>query len=201
MIINIHTVLHGDKIYVNTLNPRIVANPPMSEQGMIEVHEVVEEIHALKPFDFVIASRLARANDTASAICIPLDLDWKTEKLLGQHASLQNGKSVLYPGYEREYYPEWLQNVRTFLNNLGLTFQYLWDNIKDEGEKTSSPSNKVLLFTHRPIVAAMIMLAQKQMGTVDPEEIKKIARGKEISEHRLYHFTYEPVSNAFRRVV
>ena len=205
MVINIYAVLHGDKIFVNTSEPRIIANPPMSEQGMIEVHDVLEDIRALLPFDYVISSRVARANDTASAICMALDLDWKTNRLIGQHASLQDGMSVKYPGYEYESYPEWVGNVREFLTQLGMKYEYMWemyhnDNAEALDEVVNAPSSKTLLFTHRPIVASMVRLAEAHMGTIGPEKVKEYARGQEITEQRLYHFQYAPASNELIRV-
>ncbi len=180
MVIDIFAVLHGDKINTQSNDAKIVANPPMSEKGLIEVHDVIPAIAALRPFHFVFSSRLARANDTASAICIPLDLNWQTHELLGQHGSLQNGESVLYPGYEHESYPEWLENTEKFLSWIGKT-----------GMRYRTPSMKILIFTHRPIVACLLGIASRKSSIPDdivPEDIMMIARGKEITQKRLYHF-------------
>lgn len=172
MVISIFCVLHGEKSYINCDDQRIVADPPMNEQGVIEVQDVIEQLRPLLRFDFVLSSRLARGNDTASAVCIPLHLDWKTEKLLGQHGNLQDGKSVLYHGYEHEIYPEWLENTRRFLTELGRTYECLWDSVQDEGEETVTPRGKTLVFTHRPIVVCLLALVATHMGNVIPDKIK-----------------------------
>ncbi|MFH1111736.1 MAG: histidine phosphatase family protein [Patescibacteria group bacterium] len=189
MIITITCVLHGEKVKVLGENQALLANPTMSLKGMEATQALIERIRAVGPFDKVYASRLARANDTASVVCMGLNLDWETLKILGQYADRQDGKTVCYPGHEDEGYPKWQDHTKRLLTWIhDYYIRYLPLTTDGPDVIIDKPlAQHVLVFTHRVIIANLIGITQK---ISDLDRIKDIARGDKITQEQIYQFQY-----------
>lgn len=189
MIYNLICFLHQEKLKVVSDNPAIRANPPQTEQGMIDAHALAPLIGTLGPFDKIYAGRTARTNDAASAVCMHNHWDWETTQYLNQNSSRENGVTVAYPGSENEFYPEWYEMCKDFVQ--------LLDKYYAQFSAIDIPKFKVLAFTSRANLACLWGISQH---IVDLAVIKEFARGEIIKMQSIYVFerNTKAMENTFR---
>ncbi|MFA4936757.1 MAG: hypothetical protein WC575_00470 [Patescibacteria group bacterium] len=152
---------------------------------MMQIQSIVPKIKELGPFDLAYSSRLCRGNDVNSILCMALNMDWRTSRLLGQHASRQSGKTYFYPQCEKEWYDYWQKNAILFVTN-NLRMSHLSQDMSGEV--------KVLIGTHRPIVAGLIGWAR---GVTNTEMLKGWARSEEMWKDLIHIFRYNPNAGVF----
>jgi broad specificity phosphatase PhoE len=157
-------VFHGEKrMRLGNYPPEIAANAPLTVKGMRQMQRLVEKLRPLGPFVAAYSSRPTRAVDSASVVCMALDLDFKTMKELGQHASGQKGKVIAYPGYENEWYADWQSRAIEAVQEIA---------------RKHKEDDVVLVFTHRPIIAGLVCHTK---GITDEGEIRKLALTPQFS--------------------
>jgi broad specificity phosphatase PhoE len=165
-------VPHGAKVTVVTqYDPRLASDPPMTMEGKKKILEIVPTIRSYGPYEGVFSSMMDRACETMTTVVNALgDIGEVTcLRCLGQRANLDSdGTIIRYPGYEAEDNPTtWQVQVKTSIHNISLRLP----------ARLSACEQKVLVFSHRPILAAMIAAAQ---GITDASGIQAILDDKTI---------------------
>jgi broad specificity phosphatase PhoE len=135
----------------------VASNPTLTFEGMSRVHGIVPVLRMLGRFDALFSSRMARALDTASVLALAFNLEIRTISGLGQHANMEGGKVVRYPGYEDEGISTW---QRQGISAIEQIFHL------------SRDAETVLAVSHRPVIAGIVCSLQ---GIRDPQKIKQIA--------------------------
>lgn len=152
-------VVHGQKVEgLVGKPPEIAVNPTLTMAGMEKVHELVEEIRPFAPFAACYSSRLARALDTASVLCLAFDLDLQTMKDLGQYANKDGETVVFYPGHEKENYRTWQEEAGKAVKEIS---------------KQHAAIDTVLMVSHGPIIGGIIAYT-KDIRTEDKATLRKI---------------------------
>lgn len=159
-------VFHADKNEEGLADePReIAANPNLTLRGMEKTHQLVESIRPFGPFTACYSSRLARALDTASILCLAFGLDLQTLEGFGQHANKVGDEIVYYPGHEEENFLFWQKEAIAAFRHI---------IARHKAEET------ILVVSHRPSLAGVVAWIE---GIEDEEAIKRIANNPAFAE-------------------
>jgi broad specificity phosphatase PhoE len=175
-------VFHGKKIEgVLDYQAAVAANPTLTMEGLDAIQGgLLPKIKALgKKFKALFCSRMARALDTASVLAMDLDLDICTVAGLGQAANLDKGTVVAYPGHEADDVLTWQRDVKGALEHIHCEMVY---------DIAMSPDYNVLVVSHRPVIAAMVALAQ---GITDAAGIQAVLDDPTLTKDGYIVFNYD----------
>lgn len=155
-------ILHGKKVEEGmTDKPSALrSNPNLTVDGLVGIHNLVEQVRAKAPYAAIYSSRLTRALDTASVLALALDMDIQTVKKLGQHCSRDAGGDCFYPGFEGETVVDWKNQAVSALLDL---------------QKRHSPDDTILVVSHRPSIGGLVAHTK---GIEDENGIMGIVLGK-----------------------
>ncbi len=155
MSLKIVAVFHASKVVgLGGSLDAVAANPPMTIDGMEEIHKILPAIEAYGPFASMYCSRLARAGDAASVIATAFDMDYQTIKKLGQHANMDGKILRYYPGFEKDNFLTWQADGIEALKSLA--------------GKHGRRGETVIVVSHRPILGGVVAHCQ---GAKSPEEV------------------------------
>ena len=135
-------ILHTEKVEGLLEKPvEIAVNPTLTVNGMEKIRSIAHTLWDLGPFDACYSSRLARALDAASVLCLAFDLDLQTLKDLGQYANKDGDTIAYYPGHEKEGFEQWQKMAVRAI-----------EEIHARHEETDT----VLAVSHGPVIAGLI---------------------------------------------
>lgn len=187
--LKIVVVPHGAKVMgVTQYSPELGADPPMTMEGKAKVLGLVPVLKTLGPYDAAYCSLMDRACGTMCTIVKHLGIRRVIcIDELGQYSNLDGETIIFYPGHENDSIPIWQQQVGEALRRIYL--EVAKNGLADGpvGLGGSAYEKKVLVFTHRPILAALVAAASH---ITDPAEIQKILDAKELVGKGLRVFNY-----------
>src|SRR3989344_3633069 len=173
-------VPHGAKVVsVKQYAPEIASDPPMTMEGKAKMLTLAPALREQGPYDTVYCSLMDRACGTMWTIAKQLGVKRVIcIDELGQYGNLDNdGTVIAYPGHENDGVLTWqhqgLQAVRLIHTEVaqgGLAE----GRIAGQG-KNQPPKKRVLVFTHRPILAGLVAAAS---AIIDAGGIQKILDDK-----------------------
>lgn len=176
--LKIVVVPHGAKVTgVTQYPPELGADPPMTMEGKAKMLALVPTLKELGPYDAVFCSLMDRACGTMCTIVKQLGVKRVIcIDELGQYGNLDSdGTVIAYPGHENDDVLTWkkqglqtVQIIHTEVAQGGLA-----EGFTDGKEHLK----KVLVFTHRSILAGLIAAAAY---ISDAEGIQKILDAKEL---------------------
>lgn len=174
-------VPHGKKLEnVGAYARELAADPPMTMEGKLQILNLVPALKAFGPFDAAYSSLMDRACGSMCTAVKPLGIERATcIKVLGQHGNKDgDGTVIFYPGYENDTVLTWQKQG---LEATRLINAEVAQNGLDDGGATwnegTIPPKKVLVFTHRPILAGLIATT---CCITDNEGIQAILHAKEL---------------------
>lgn len=147
-------VPHGNKVTgVTQYPPELGADPPMTMEGKAKMLGLVPALQALGTYDAVYCSLMDRACGTMCTIVKQLAIKRVVcIEELGQYGNLDaDGSVISYPGHETD-------NVLTWQAQGLAAVQLIYTEVTRDGlaEERYLPAMKVLIFTHRPILAGLV---------------------------------------------
>ncbi|MDO8590446.1 MAG: histidine phosphatase family protein [bacterium] len=147
-------VPHGAKVTgVTQYPPELGADPPMTMEGKAKMLSLVPALKALGPYDSVYCSLMDRACGTMCTIVKQLGIKLVTcLEELGQYGNLDgDGTVIAYPGHEND-------NVITWQKQGLEAVQSIWNEVVGVMSSGAGCGKKVLVFTHRPILAGLVAI-------------------------------------------
>lgn len=178
-------VPHGKKLEgVGAYCRELAADPPMTMEGKQQILNLVPALRSLGPFDAAYSSLMDRACGSMCTAVKPLGIERATcIKELGQHSNKDgDGTIIFYPGCENDNTLLWQQQ--------GLEAVRLINAEVAQNGLAESPltPKKVLVFTHRPILAGLIATSAY---ITDAKGIQEIFDAKELVGRGFRVFNYE----------
>ncbi|MEY2664682.1 MAG: hypothetical protein RIT04_490 [Candidatus Parcubacteria bacterium] len=177
-------VFHGKKVEgLKGQSPEIAANPPMTVPGMEGILKLVPAIKAFGPFDestgiVIWTSIIARAMCTASVLATSLGInEIQCHSLLGQFANLDEGVVIPYPGHEQDDEVTWQKSGACALRE-----------IASRCYESSEENKKLIVVSHRPIIAGLIALSR---GITDKAGIAEILNDPNLAKNGFVIFDLE----------
>ena len=180
-------VPHGAKVTgVTQYPPELGADPPMTMEGKWKMLNLVPALRALGPYDGVYCSLMDRACGTMCTIVKQLGIRRVVCIYeLGQMGNLEpDGKVIMYPGHEQDNVVIW-QTEGLF--SVG---RIIWEDYTQLSASQPSVHRnlKVLVFSHRPILAGLVANAK---GITNREGIQKILDDPDLTKNGFVVFNYD----------
>lgn len=184
-------VPHGPKLTgVTGCPPELGADPPMTINGKAKMLTLVPTLRDLGPYTATYCSTMDRACGTMCTVVKPLGIKRVIcIDELGQYGNLDGDTVIAYPGHEED-------NVLTWQKQGIEAVRLIWGEVTQGGlaegarfaEEGGLPEKKVLVFTHRPILAGLIASAS---FITDAEGIQKILDAPELVGRGFRCFNYD----------
>lgn len=123
------------------IEPWLLGDPPLSERGIREAHNLVADTVCVGPFHHIFCSRLQRAAQMAAIFSLRLGLDYTSLVGLGQHGSKNGPVVTMLPGHEAETIADWQREGVAAIRQIAARMR--------DGETA-------LVMTHKPVVAGIV---------------------------------------------
>lgn len=178
-------VPHGAKLTgVGEFPAELASDPPMTMEGKAKMLKLVPELKVFGPFHGTFCSLMDRACGTMCTIVKQLGIKRVIcIDELGQMGNLDSdGKVIMYPGHEDDNVLSWQQQGVTALKTI-------WN--KNGDCAMTSLGNKVLVFTHRPIIAGLVASAK---SITDAEGIQNLLDWPGLTKNGFVVFNYDGTS-------
>ncbi len=168
-------VPHGKKLEgIGAYCRELAADPPMTMEGKQQILNLVPQLKTFGPYDAAYSSLMDRACGSMCTAAKQLGIERATcLKQLGQHSNKDgDGTIIFYPGCENDNTLLWQQQGIEAVRLINL-------EVAQNGlaEPIGGKKKKVLVFTHRPILAGLVAAASY---ITDAEGIQQILDAKEL---------------------
>ena len=187
-------VPHGAKLTgVGQYPPELGADPPMTMEGKAKMLKLVPALAVFGLYDAAFCSLMDRACGTMCTIVKQLGINRVVcIDELGQMGNLDaDGTVVSYPGHENDSVVTWqaqgliavgIISSETLQRHLPLVAAYGPRGVREP---------KVLVFSHRPILAGLVAAAKK---VTDPEGIQNLLDWPGLTKNGFVVFNYDGIN-------
>lgn len=183
-------VPHGAKLTgVGQYPPELGADPPMTMEGKQKMLKLVPALQALGPYDSAFCSLMDRACGTMCTIVKQLGIKRVVcIDELGQMGNLDSdGKVIAYPGHEKDDIITWQEQGYKAIGMISdEALKDGWPLVAAYGPG-GVPERKVLVFSHRPILAGLVAHAK---GITDAPGIQTILDDPTLVKNGFVVFNY-----------
>lgn len=183
-------VPHGAKLTgVGQYPPELGADPPMTMEGKAKMLKLAPALQALGPYNAVFSSLMDRACGSMCTIVKQLGIKRVVcIDELGQMGNLDaDGAVIAYPGHEND-------NVITWQEQGWIAIKMVFDEtLRDTSPLVAAygpngvPERKVLVFSHRPILAGLVAVAK---GITDAPGIQAVLDDPGLVKNGFVVFDY-----------